>query len=204
MPNIHLVCFDLGRVLIRICNDWKHACQVAGVAAPSEITDPARLSQLNTASCQFDVGAISTHQFTETVAPLMGLSPSDVLKLVHAYLRGPYEGAEKLIDDVRATGVKTACLSNTNETHWAMMSDEKNPNVLPLHKLDYHFASHLVKARKPEPKLYEHVERASGLESAQIVFFDDVPDYVAAAKDRGWHATRSPSTTTRLRRRGRI
>ena len=31
---IRLVCFDLGRVLIRICDGWREACGAAGVEAP--------------------------------------------------------------------------------------------------------------------------------------------------------------------------
>ena len=35
---IELVCFDMGRVLIRLCNNWREACGVAGITIPRTIS----------------------------------------------------------------------------------------------------------------------------------------------------------------------
>ena len=34
-----LVVFDLGRVLVRICDGWQHAFELAGVALPHDVLD---------------------------------------------------------------------------------------------------------------------------------------------------------------------
>ena len=66
------------------------------------------------------------------------------------------------------------------------MSDPRHSSHVPLHKLDYQFASHLVGHRKPDAAIYEHVERTTGFGGAEILFFDDVMENVQAAEKRGW------------------
>ncbi len=41
---------------------------------------------------------------------------------------------------------------------------------------------------KPDPRLYEVVERQSGRSGAEILYFDDRPENVAAGAARGWQA----------------
>ena len=61
---------------------------------------------------------------------------------------------------------------------------------MPLEKLDHRFASHLIGLRKPDDRIYAHVEQATGATPGRIVFFDDVEENVAAAARRGWRAHR--------------
>jgi HAD superfamily hydrolase (TIGR01509 family) len=187
---IHLVCFDLGRVLIRICEDWGHACEVAGVKLPAGLGKPdaATQAEIGRLIALYDSGKIDLAQFASAVAPLRGLRAQDVIDLQEAYLLGPYPGVVELIDDLRATGVKTACLSNTTENHWRQMLDPNNPNYLPLEKLDFRFASFLAGARKPGDEIYQHVERETGVEGSQILFFDDAKENIETAARRGWRA----------------
>ena len=51
-----------------------------------------------------------------------------------------------------------------------------------------HFASHLIRAHKPEAAIYEYVERATGLAPSALLFFDDAAPNIAAAQSRGWNA----------------
>jgi len=41
---------------------------------------------------------------------------------------------------------------------------------------------------KPDPAIYEHLERGSGFSGAEIVFADDRADNIHTAQQRGWHA----------------
>jgi len=106
----------------------------------------------------------------------------------HAYLLGPYPGVSELIEDLHTAGVQTACLSNTNANHWRMMNDAADANHLPLDRLTHRFASHLIGCCKPDAKIFEHVERATGMSGQQILFFDDAAPNVEAARRRGWNA----------------
>jgi HAD superfamily hydrolase (TIGR01509 family) len=188
--NIELVCFDLGRVLVRICDDWLHACAVAGVRPPSAGPDPAARARLHDLVCRVEVGNFDHEAFCREAGPVLGLSPRDVSSIWDAYTRGPYPGAVELLDDLRALGVRTACLSNTNHNHWRLMGDPASHTYFPFDRLNHTFASHLVRLRKPDPAIYAHVEQTIGVGGEAIVFFDDLPENVAAAAARGWNAYR--------------
>lgn len=186
----HLVVFDLGRVLVRICDGWQHACEVAGVtgrAVTGELC-PAAYAGVHAAMCAHEVGEIDLNAFARTAAPHLGISTGDFIVMHSAYTRGLYPGAVQLLDELRAAGVTTACLSNTNENHWRVMSDPAERSFMPFEKLTHRFASHLVRMRKPEQRIYAHVEQATGVEPGRILFFDDVEENVAAAARRDWHA----------------
>jgi putative hydrolase of the HAD superfamily len=190
--DVEIVIFDLGRVLVRICDDWPHACRVAGVGIAPDVA--ARIKGPTTAEAdellrRYDTGRLDLASFAEAVAPLSGLSPRDVVRLQESYLLGPYPGIDALLDDLTAAArVRTACLSNTSDLHWRMMQARGGPNSLPLHRLDYHFASHLCGLRKPDDAIYAHVEEETGAAGDRIVFFDDVKENVDAACRRGWRA----------------
>jgi putative hydrolase of the HAD superfamily len=185
-----LVIFDLGRVLCRICDGWQHACTVAGVSAtPAGRLSDEAYARVHAAMCAHEVGEIDAGAFGRVAAPLLGISVEDFLTIHNAYTIGPYDGAAVLLDDLRAAGVATACLSNTNANHWRLMHGP-GPAQLPLEKLNHRFASHLLGLRKPDERIYAHVEQATGVTPAQIVFFDDIEENVAAAQRRGWHGHR--------------
>jgi putative hydrolase of the HAD superfamily len=183
-----LVIFDLGRVLIRICDGWSHACEVASVAVPGGVSelDEVTTRRVDDVVGQLDTGRIDLDTFARELAPLRGMRPEDVIRIQQIYLRGPYPGAAQLIDDLSAAGVGTACLSNTSDSHWRMMTNPADPNFLPLDRLTHRFASHLLGVRKPHDAIYEHVERTAGVSPDSIVFFDDLEANVTAAVRRGW------------------
>lgn len=193
-PRIELVIFDLGRVLIRICDGWSHACERVGLALPASWEDPAVRARVVELGRRHEVGELDCETYFALTAETAGLSPADVKRISEAWLLGPFEGIDDLLNDLEAAGVQTACLSNTNATHWALMHATGGPAALPMRRLRHCFASHLVGVAKPHDAIYEHVERETGLRGGQIVFFDDLQDNVDAAARRGWRAHRIDPT----------
>lgn len=185
--NIQLVIFDLGGVLIRLCDGWEHACELAGVTPSKTITDEDK-QQLIRLVHVLEVGGYPEGEFYTLAAPLLGLDPAGVKAMSDAWLRGPFDGIVELIDAIHAAGRKTACLSNTNDNHWRVMTDLRHPNGLPLDRLHHRFASHLVRDRKPNPSIYHHVAQATATPPDAILFFDDAPENIAAASEQGWRA----------------
>lgn len=184
-----LIIFDLGQVLIRVCKGWRAACESVGLSdVPTP--DAAALARFHDIVCDWDCGRLSAEQFSGAVGPVVGLSPADVRRVQEAYLLGPFAGVDALLDDLHKAGVATACLSNTNPSHWRQMLDASGPNAMPLHKLTHRFASHLLGCRKPNEAIYRKVERATGAAADQIGFFDDAQENVDAARRIGWHAHR--------------
>lgn len=183
---IRLVVFDLGRVLIRICDSWQHACEVASRPGALPEADPIQRAVMHELVQLVEIGAITQEIFCQRVGRLFGANPDDIHAISEAYLRGPFEGADKLIDDLHDHGVQTACLSNTNANHWRMMTTLGSPNVLPLEKLTYQFASHLTGLRKPDAAIFNHVERHTGWGPENIILFDDAAENIDAARRQGW------------------
>jgi putative hydrolase of the HAD superfamily len=191
--SIQLVVFDLGRVLVRICNDWRHACERIGIEPPAQIEDAQTQSQLLAAFQLAEIGGLGLAQFAERAGPLMGLSANQVHAMSDAFILGPYPGATDLLDELSRAGVRTACLSNTNEHHWGLLSQPGHRAFLPMDRLNHRFASHLIRSRKPDEAIYSHVERETGVAGIAILFFDDVAENIEAAKRRGWNVQRIDS-----------
>jgi HAD superfamily hydrolase (TIGR01509 family) len=189
---IDLVIFDLGRVLIRLCDSWRHAAQIAGVPIQVDLAsfDDATRRAMEQINARYDCGEIDVNAFAAEMAPHHNLTPDQVIRVLHCVLAGPYPGAIDLLDELSRAPVATACLSNVNDPHWSMMLDPAGPNFLPLHSLTHRFASHLVRSRKPLDAIYAHVERETRVAPPSILFFDDLESNVAAAASRGWNAVR--------------
>lgn len=188
LPPIELVVFDLGRVLVRICDDWMQACEAAGVKLELAQIDTAKLTAMRAAVHKVETNELTFDQFTEEVATLLGATRSQIRNASAAFALGLYEGVEPLLEQLHESGIATACLSNTNEHHWAFLADATHPSYFPLSKLKHHFASHLIQARKPAPAIYEHLERETGVAGPSILFFDDLQENIDGALKRGWTA----------------
>jgi glucose-1-phosphatase len=184
--SIQLVVFDLGRVLVRICRDWQQACECAGIQSFNRELADADTSRLTAIARRYDVGDLGAGDFAREASSLMGLSPEQVMSMSEAFIFGPYPGAANLLAELNESGVATACLSNTNEHHWGLLFEPGHRALLPMDRFRHQFASHLVRARKPDAAIYAHVERATNLAGGAILFFDDVMENVEAARRRGW------------------
>jgi HAD superfamily hydrolase (TIGR01509 family) len=139
--------------------------------------------------CAHEVGELDVAGFARTAASHLGVCEADFIAMHNAYTIAPYAGTAALLDDLRAAGMPTACLTNTNENHWRIMH-ALGPAQMPFERLTHCFASHLLRLRKPDDAIYAHVEEASGTAAAKILFFDDVEENITAAARRGWQAHR--------------
>ncbi len=197
-PKISLVVFDLGRVLLRITDDWDHAARLAGLPGATGLTGDLSSKAARGGGTsrealaelfdRFEVGRIALDELLIQAGSVSGLAAADVGRVMDAVLVETYPGAVALLDRLRAAGVATACLSNTNARHWNLIADTSHAAHLPLDRLDYAFASQRVGHAKPLAPIYEHVEAETGVDPRHLLFFDDLDENVAAARARGWHA----------------
>lgn len=75
-------------------------------------------------------------------------------------------------------------LSNTHACHFTFLRRQ-----LPwLEAFDFHTLSYAVGAVKPQAAIYAAAERQAQCPPEQILYFDDVGEFVAAAAARGWRA----------------
>lgn len=190
-----LVCFDLGNVWIPIAGSWADAARRCGLdpwpyAAPA--VPSGQIDGLGLPKGLFDRyerGALfAAEDFFARAGEALGCPSEVVARMSQAWLLEPFPETGALLDEIRQTGWKTACLTNVNDHHWRLITDPASAFWLPLDRLDYRIASHLVGAVKPEPAIYEAVERMAGCSGSEIVFFDDLSANVEAADRRGWRA----------------
>ena len=108
--NQKLVVFDLGRVLVRICDSWQQACKLAGIVDGDwrdlDTDEKARLTEIIHA---FDTGRMDLATFARDAGELRGLSAEQVIAMNQHYTLGPFPGAAELVDDLHAAGHPTAC-----------------------------------------------------------------------------------------------
>lgn len=190
--------FDLGGVLVRVHLDWGAALRRAGFRHLSE----AFLGQ-TVLACpwfqQHEVGELSDDEYLAHLARFLGLAPSDALAVHQGILGEELPGVEPILRELRARGVPTACLSNTNALHWMVLGEDSPYPSVRL--LDRRFGSHRVGARKPSPEAYAAVEEA--FPRHRFAFFDDSSANVRAAQERGWLAwTVDPNEAAQTIRRG--
>jgi len=194
LNNSRVVCFDLGGVLIRICRTWDEGCANAGIP----VRDPqarAKTTQLRRQLIvEYQTGRITGEVFAQRVSDALNnlYSPQEIMTVHHAWMLGEYPGVREVIHELNAAGCVTAALSNTNLEHWNRM------HIFPgVMSLAHRFASHELGLHKPDPAIFAETERrlrAAGVSCESILYFDDLPENVAAANDAGWHAVQIDHT----------
>lgn len=190
------VCFDLGGVLVKICTDWNVALG-RDLGAPAwGIDEPAIFAQ-------YQSGQVERPEYVQQLASHLGTSESHALAAHQRILLEPYEGTLELVLELKAHGITTGCLSNTNELHWIEMTmSQRFPAITHL---EHKMASHIVGLSKPDKQIFEAFEHLSGAEPSQIVYFDDSATNVSAAHSYGWHAVLiDPNGDTATQMRGQL
>lgn len=197
VSGIRLVCFDLGGVLVRIVDGWPSACAAAGVPFPPALADDRTRQHVQQIYLEAEIGRLSGAEFMHAAAEVLRVPREQVTRIVTAWLLGPQPGCGRLLARLRDHGVQTACLSNTFEHHWRQMTEAGPFGELDFGLLTHRCASHLIGAAKPDAAAFAHVERVSGREPGEILFFEDTLPNVEAARARGWRAvhidTRTPT-----------
>lgn len=193
--KIDLVCFDLGGVLVRVADGWPTACAAAGVPLPAALNDPQRRPTFHALYQRAEVGEIDIKTFTSMLAAEIGMTPQQMWDISEAWLIAAQPGAADLLRELTQQPVPTACLSNTNDHHWHMLTGNGGFDGLDLGLLGRRFASHEVGLAKPDPAIYEHVERQTNTQPDRILFFDDLPENCEAARRRGWNVHMVTSKT---------
>jgi glucose-1-phosphatase len=183
MPAPQAVIFDLGKVLL----DFDYRITVQRIArrcpvTPEEIRRSVDQSPL---LHRYETGQVSTEEFFGEVRTLIGYD-------------GPMEEFCRAFGDIfseippmiawqarlRAAGVPTFILSNTNELAIAHIRER----FAFFAGFDGYVYSYEHGAMKPDARLYEVAERLSGVAGAGLFYIDDRPENVEAARARGWRA----------------
>jgi 2-haloacid dehalogenase len=91
-------------------------------------------------------------------------------------------GSIALVTALKARGVPVFTLTNFGRYSF----DAALPRLTFLNAFDRHFVSGYLGVIKPDPAIYEAVERETGIAPDRLLFTDDKAENIVAADRRGW------------------
>ena len=211
-PELRLVVFDVGGVLVRIA-PWAEAHEACGYPLAQLPSLDDFLPRLSVCNRAYDRGEIECREYEARVADASGgkYLPEEVRRIHSAVCAAEFPGLHPLFDALEAAGLETGILSNTNLMHWRRLAgDEDDSREYPLlRRATHRHASYLLKCSKPDPLIYETFARTVRALPAEILFFDDLERNVQAARAAGWqadtvdpHSPTAPQLFALLRARG--
>lgn len=173
-PAIQTVIFDLGKTLIPFSLAPLHArldVQPGGREAAQHLFQ------------RFECGDLEPEAFQEAVCSLTRLSAMEFDRwwnsIFEPRLLVPEAWLRLLLRRYRC-----GLLSNTNAVHFTFLLREQPV----LAEFAFRILSHEVGAAKPDALIFEAAEAAAHCRPESILYFDDIPEFVAAARRRGWQA----------------
>ncbi|TCM79683.1 HAD family hydrolase [Rhodovulum steppense] len=179
MP-IEAVIFDIGRVLI----DWQPEAFYDRQIGPGRRRALFAEVDLHGMNLSVDLGA----DLDEAVAALADRHPgwADAIRMWQSHwldMASPeIPGTAQILRAVKARGVPVFALTN-----FGVPTYDIARAAYPFFDLfDRAYVSGRLGVIKPDPAIYEILERDSGIASDRLIFTDDRPENIAAAAVRGW------------------
>jgi glucose-1-phosphatase len=180
--ELSVILFDLGGVLVELPDrpiyaDWVDHDPSFGQKLSGGLTSPA--------ADAFEKGEISAARFADEILNEMKLSisPEELLAYFTFWPKGLFPGTKALIGRI-LPHFSLAIFSNTNELHWPRLMTEMELEGC----FDYYFASFQIKMAKPDPAAFRYVVNAMSCDPSEILFLDDSPMNVEAARCVGMKA----------------
>lgn len=133
----------------------------------------------------YEVGDCKNEVFLQALITKFDLNISipEAATLWNSWVLPPYEGVIEAIERLKGKYI-VACLSNTNDLHWRHVNSLFNTSEV----FDFDFASHEIKAAKPDQRSYKIPLEKMGVEASRVTFFDDTLINVEAARKIGMSA----------------
>jgi 2-haloacid dehalogenase len=174
------VVFDIGRVLI----EWEPERFYDGVLGEARRREFFATVPIHAMNERVDLGEV----WADSVAALAGEHPDWAEAISHWHHRWiemaspEIPRSVRLLRALKARGVPVFALTNFGRETF----DFAATHYPFFHEFDRAFVSGRLRLAKPDPAIYEAVERDSGLSGPQLLFTDDRPENVEAAARRGW------------------
>lgn len=177
MRNVTTLLFDLGGVLIEL-----------GPVAPMLVSDSHAPDEIwsrwihSHAVRRFESGQCSADEFAAHMVEEFSLNHSEEAFLEHfaSWPKQTYDGAESMISAL-AGRFRVLCLSNTNALHFKAFLQHQ-PVIQHFHR---HWFSHETGVLKPDQLAFTQILDDEGLAAEEVLFLDDNPGNVQAAREIG-------------------
>ena len=176
------VVFDLGKVLLYF--DYKIAVKRLLSRSPATIDQINLIINASPLLLRYENGDIGSHDFFLQVKTESGfLGDFEEFKELFGDIFTPIDSMVFLHSELKNKGIPTYIFSNTNELQIQFIR-RKFPFFA---NFTGYILSFEHRAMKPQPALYEVVEKTSGCRGAEILYIDDRPENIEAGVKRGWH-----------------
>ena len=180
MRNITTLLFDLGGVLIEL-----GSLSEMMATSPHSNEDIWKGWTQSPSVRRYESGGCTPEEFAENMVVEFELSitPPEFIEKFRQWPKRTYPGAQSLLDNLSGE-FHLACLSNTNHTHWeGFLCDQEIMGYF-----SDAFLSHQTGVLKPDEAAFSRVLDNLGVAAEAILFFDDNPGNVAAAREMGMNA----------------
>jgi putative hydrolase of the HAD superfamily len=180
-PNIEIVLFDLGGVLIDV-GGVPPMKQLARIETDEEMWQ-------RWLACRwvrsFERGECSADDFAAGVVDdwALEVEPAVFLDAFRSWPGAPLAGADELVASVRESAA-VGCLSNTN----AMHTDDQFSKYAIFDAFDYTFLSYQLGLVKPDRALFDRVAELVPVAPGRVLFLDDNLINVEGATEAGFAA----------------
>lgn len=138
---------------------------------------------------RYEQGRLSDDQFCKELASLFGAGGESLLTLLPEFWGDIFWPSYEMFEALRclkSQGVVLILLSNTNGLHFAQVAQDY-PEVLRL--FDHRVLSYEIGKEKPDPAIFDAAAdwaaRQRGIRRADILYADDIREYVQAARSVG-------------------
>lgn len=186
------VVFDLGKVLLDF--DYSIVARRISARGNRRAEDVARFLMETPALCQYEAGLLTRAAFHKGLCEATGYCGSlDEFASEFGNIFTPIEPMIRLNAEIRERGTPTYIFSNTND-----LAIEYIRTAYPFFG-DFHdyILSYEHGAMKPDPLIYEVVERVTARSGRELFYLDDRPENTAMADSRDWQTVThvSPSNS---------
>jgi len=177
------IIFDLGKVLVDF--DYSIAARKITTHSSKVPEDLHLFLSSSPLLVEYESGRLTRKQFFDAVREAVGFH-GDITGFgkFFAEIFSPIEPMIALHAELRRRGLPTYIFSNTND-----LAVEHIRRDFPFFgHFDGYILSYEIGAMKPQPQIYEAMEKMSGRRGAEIIYIDDRLENVKAGSARGWRA----------------
>jgi FMN phosphatase YigB (HAD superfamily) len=175
------VVLDLGKVLVDF--DYSIALRRIAQRCQSSIDLLTQLVLSAPLLLTYERGRLTSEEFYRRTCAATGFCGGfDEFAAAFGDIFSAIEPMVQLHAELRARKILTCIFSNTNE----LAIRHIRRNFPFFSQFDHYVLSYEHGAMKPEPELYDVVERQTGCAGSQIVYLDDRPENIEAGAARHW------------------
>lgn len=187
-PSVKNLIFDLGGVILDLSVD--NTLQAFSTVSGLKKSVVKERFVSSGGFEKYEKGQLTDTEFRDFVREVYSVKVSDSIidQCWNAMLLGIPSVKLDLLDQLRNT-YQVYLLSNTNNIHLQYIQTKIMPSLRGHKSLDDYFHrayySHLMKKRKPDAEIFEHVLEENGLKANESLFIDDNEANIEGAKSLG-------------------